>query len=165
MQNGNGTYRDGEVIAASKFSDFSYVTERCAHDNGLVAVLLVVVEDAVHALHARIFMSRIVLLHGGLIPVENAADERRDEECTSFGAGDGLDEGKHEREVAINFVVPLQNLGSLDALPGGGDLDQDTILRDTPLFVELCGYLVNALDKPRFGSHTSMMCNAFSTDF
>jgi hypothetical protein len=34
-------------------------------------------------------------------------------------------------------VVTLQDLGGLDTLPGGGDLDQDTVLLDALLLVEL----------------------------
>ena len=39
------TYRDGEIIASRELSDLTGVPERRAHDNGLVAELLVVVED------------------------------------------------------------------------------------------------------------------------
>jgi hypothetical protein len=35
-------------------------------------------------------------------------------------------------------VVALQDLGGLDALPGGGDLDEDALLGDAELLVELC---------------------------
>jgi hypothetical protein len=34
-------------------------------------------------------------------------------------------------------VVALENLGGLDALPGGGDLDEDAVLGDALLLVEL----------------------------
>lgn len=36
-------------------------------------------------------------------------------------------------------MVALQDLGGLDAFPGGGDLDEDPVFRDTLLLVELQG--------------------------
>jgi hypothetical protein len=34
-------------------------------------------------------------------------------------------------------MITLEDLGGLDALPGGGDLDEDAVLRDAQLLVEL----------------------------
>jgi hypothetical protein len=34
-------------------------------------------------------------------------------------------------------VLGLEDLGGLDTLPGGGDLDEDAVLGDTNLLVEL----------------------------
>ena len=36
----------------------------------------------------------------------------------------------------MNAMVSLQDLGSLDPLPGGGELDQDAVLGDAELLVE-----------------------------
>ncbi len=62
-------------------------------------------------------MRRIVLLGRGFVPVENAADEGRDEEGAGFSACDGLDEREHERQVAVDAVLLLQDVRRLDALP------------------------------------------------
>jgi hypothetical protein len=48
-----------------------------------------------------------------------------------------LDKREHEGEVGVDAVVALENLSSLDALPSGGDLDQNAILGDTLFAVKL----------------------------
>lgn len=131
------TYGDGKVVAASELSDLASVAERSAHDNGLVAELLVVVVDLLDGLHTRVLLLGVVLLGGSLEPVKDTADEGGDEEGTGLGGGDGLDKGEHEGKVGVDAVVALENLGGLDTLPGGGDLDQDTVLGDTLGLVEL----------------------------
>lgn len=132
------TYGDGEVVAASELSDLTSVAERGTHDDGLVAVLLVVVEDGLDGGDTGVFLLGVVLLGGGLEPVEDAADEGGDEVGTGLGGADGLDGREHEGQVAVNAVVALEDLGGLDALPGGGDLDEDAVLLDTLLLVQLC---------------------------
>lgn len=74
---------------------------------------------------------------GSLEPVEDTADEGGDQESASLGGGDGLDQREHEGKVGVDAVVALEDLGGLDTLPGGGDLDQDAVLGDTGLLVEL----------------------------
>ena len=69
------TYGDGQVIASSEFSDLASVTERSAHDNGLVSELLVVVEDAAHALDTRVLRGGELLLLRCLEPIEDSAHE------------------------------------------------------------------------------------------
>lgn len=130
-------YGDGQVVAASELNDLASVSERSTHDNGLVAKLLVVVVDALDGGDTGVLLLGVVLLGAGLEPVEDAADEGGDEESTGLGGGDGLGLGEHEGQVAVDAVVALQDLGGLDALPGGGDLDQDTLLGDILLLVEL----------------------------
>lgn len=131
------SYGDGQVVTASELSDLSSVSERSTHDNGLVAVLLVVVEDALDGGDTGVLLLGVLLLCAGLEPVKDAADEGGDEEGTGLGGSDGLGKGEHESQVAVDAVVTLEDLGGLDALPGGGDLDQDTLLGDTLLLVEL----------------------------
>ena len=131
------TYRDGQVVAASQLGDLSNVTEGSTHDDGLVAVLLVVVEDALHRLDTGVLLGSEVALVGGLVPVKDTTNEGRDEESTGLGGGDGLDAGEHEGQVGVDAVVSLEDLGGLDTLPGGGNLDQDALLGDTNLLVEL----------------------------
>ncbi len=132
------TYRNGQVVTASKLSDLASVTERGAHDNGLVAKLLVVVEDGLDRRHAGVVLLGVLLLGGSLVPVEDTADKGGDEESVGLGSGDGLGQGEQQSQVAVDAVVALKNLSGLDALPGGSDLDQDTVLGDALLLVELC---------------------------
>ena len=49
----------------------SYVAEGSAHDDGLVAVLFVVVEDLLYGLDTRVFVTLVVLSGGFLVPVED----------------------------------------------------------------------------------------------
>ncbi len=131
------TYRDGQVVDTSKLGDLTSVSERSTHDDGLVAELLVVVVDGLDRGDTGVLLLGVVLLGRGLVPVEDTTDEGGDEESTGLGGGDGLGEGEEESEVAVDAVIPLQNLGGLDTLPGGGNLDQDAILGDARRLVEL----------------------------
>lgn len=121
-------YGDCEVVAAGKLGDLTNVTERGTHDNGVVAKLLVVVEDGLDGLDTRVLLLGVLLLVVGLVPVKDTTDEGGDEESTGLGGGDGLDEREHESEVAVNAVLGLEDVGSLDSLVGGGNLDQDARL-------------------------------------
>ena len=131
------TYGDGQVVTASKLGDFTSVTEGSTHDDGVVAVLLVVVENVLDGLNTGVLLGSVVTLVGSLVPVKDTANERRDEVGTGLGSSDGLDGGEHEGQVAVDAVVTLEDLSGLDTLPGGGNLDQDTVLGDTVLLVEL----------------------------
>lgn len=131
------TYRDGEIIASSELSDLASVTERGSHDNGLVAKLLVVLVDCLDGGDTGVGILGVLLLLGGLVPVEDTADEGRDEEGAGLGGTDGLGEREEEGQVAVDAVVALEDLGGLDTLPGGGDLDQDAVLGDALLLVQL----------------------------
>lgn len=68
--------RDGEKIATGKGGDLTDITERSAHDFGLVAVLLVVVVDLGHGKDAGIFVAGVFLARVVLIPVVDTTDER-----------------------------------------------------------------------------------------
>lgn len=152
----NGTYGDGQVVTASKLSDLTDVAERGTHDDGLVAKLLVVVEDGLDGRHTRVGLLGVLLLGSGLVPVEDTADKGGDEEGVGLGGGDGLGEREHESQVAVDLVVALENLGGLDTLPGGGNLDQDAVLGDALLLVELLAVLV-AGQLSGSGRRTSMI--------
>lgn len=130
---------DGEVIAAGELGDLSDVAEGGAHDDRLVAVFLVVVEDLLDTVHAGVLVRGEVLLQRCFVPVQNAADEGGDQVGAGFGAGDGLHEREHERQVAVDAVLRLQDARCLDAFPRRGDLDQDSVFGDADGFVELCG--------------------------
>jgi hypothetical protein len=138
-------YRDGQVVAAGQLGDLADVTEGSTHDNGVVAVLLVVVVDGLHRLDAGVLLGGEFALVGSLEPVEDAADEGRDEEGTGLGTGNGLDQREHEGQVAVDLVLGLEDVGGLDALPGGGDLDQNAVPGDTERLV----YLPGSVDCPR----------------
>jgi hypothetical protein len=131
------TYGDGQVITASKLGNLTDASERRAHDDRLVAKLLVVVENVLDALDAGILGRRVLLLGRGLEPVKNAANKGRDEVGTGLGGGDGLGEREHERQVGVDAVLRLQDLRRLDALPGRGNLDENAVLLNADLLVEL----------------------------
>lgn len=131
------TYGDGEVIASSELSDLTRVTERGSHDNGLVAKLLVVLVDGLDRGDTGVGLLGVLLFLGSLVPVEDTADEGGDEESVGLGGTDGLGKGEEEGKVAVDAVVALEDLGGLDTLPGGGDLDQDAVLGDALLLVQL----------------------------
>ena len=132
---------DGEEVAASEFGDFADVAEACAHDFGGVAEFFVVVVDGGDGDDAWVFVWGVVFFGGGLVPVEDAADEWGDEFDAGFGAGDGLGEGEEEGEVAVDAFF-LEGGCGLDAFPCGGDFDEDAFAGDAVLFVhgdELAG--------------------------
>ena len=63
---------DSEEVDARERLDLASVTEGCAHDDRLVVVLLVVVEDLLHGLHTGVVVARVVLARLVLVePVEN----------------------------------------------------------------------------------------------
>lgn len=128
---------NGEVITASKLSDLTNAAERGSHDNGLVAELLVVVEDLLHRLDTGVILWSVLLLGVGLVPVEDTADEGRDEESTGFSSGNGLGQREHESEVAVDAVLALKLVGGLDTLPCRRELDQYTRLVNALGFVQL----------------------------
>jgi hypothetical protein len=124
------TYSNGQVVASSQLGDFAQASERCSHDNGLVSVLLVVVEDALHTLDTGIFFGTVGLAGLGLVPIHDSAHEWRDEERTGFGTSDGLNKREHQREVAVDLVFGLEDLRGLDAFIGRGNLDKNAVLGD-----------------------------------
>ena len=128
---------NGEVVAAGELGDLADVAEGGAHNDGLVVVLLVVVEDLDDGLDTGVVLGGVLLLGVGLVPVEDTADEGRDEVGTGLGGGDGLGQGEHEGQVAVDAVLALELVGGLDALPGGSELDEDARLVNAGLLVEL----------------------------
>src|SRR5215469_963593 len=122
-------WADGEQVASGQADNLVHIPEAGAHHLGLVAVFLVVVVDARDGRNAGILVCRnlrTALLF--LIPVVDAADERRDQRNPSLGACDGLGEAEQKCEVAVNAFL-LQYFGRPDALPRTGDLDQDPFTR------------------------------------
>ena len=77
---------DGEVITSGQLGDFTNVSERGSHDDGLVSVLLVVaarqlyvhdlvegslLEDLLDGLDSRVGLGSVLLSSGLLVPVED----------------------------------------------------------------------------------------------
>ena len=96
---------DGEEVAAGEFDDLADVAEAGAHDHGLVAEILVVVVDRGDGLDAGVIGAGVVLAGVLLVPVEDAADEGRDQRDLGFGAGDGLVQAEEEGHVAVDAFL------------------------------------------------------------
>ena len=98
--------------------------------------MLVVLVDLRHGLHAGIFGGSVVFARAFLPPVKDATHEWRDEFDAALGAGNGLGQREEQREIAIDAVL-LQNFRSLDAFPGGGDLDQNALAPNAVFFIQI----------------------------
>ena len=131
------TNRDSQVVASSQLSNLTNAPEASSHHNSLVSKLLIVIEDLLNALDTRIFLGAVVLLVRCLVPVQNTANKRRDEESTSLGCGNGLGQREHEGQVAVHTMLGLQDMGCFDTLPRRSELYQDTRLVDADVFVKL----------------------------
>jgi len=115
----------------------THVTEGSTHDDGLVTVDLVVVVDLGDGNDSGVVGSVVVAVGlVGLVPVEDATDERRDEGDAGLSAGNGLSETEEEGEVAVDLVLSLELAGSLDSLPGGSDLDENAVLGNSNRLVK-----------------------------
>ena len=122
--------RDRQQVAAGELGDLADVAEAGTHDLGGIAELLEVVVDLRDRMDARVIGRRDALEALLLeIPVVDAADERGDQRDAGLGAGDGLGEAEEQRQVAVDAFL-LELLGGADALPGGGDLDEDALAVD-----------------------------------
>lgn len=131
------TYGDGQVVASSQLGNLTDASERGTHDDGLVSKLLVVVEDVLDRLNSWVLFLGVCLAGLGLVPIQDTANERRNQVGIGLSSGNSLDLRKQESEVTVDAVLLLEDTGSLDTFPGGSDLDQDAGLVDTDSFVEL----------------------------
>ena len=128
-----------------------------------MAILLIVVEDGLHALDAWVVLSGVIFLRGRLVPIQDPANERRDKVGTSFRCGDRLGEGEHQGQVTIDSMLGLQSMCSLDAFPCRCELDKDPGLVDADRLIELDLFL--AWYRTLHGNgHTSIMCKALSME-
>lgn len=128
---------DGQEVATSKLLDLAGVSERSTHDDGLVVELLVVVENVLDGDDTGVLSTVEVLALGGLVPVENSANEGRDKGDLGLGTSNSLDEREEQGQVAVDVVLGLELSSSLDTLVGGGDLDENSVLGDTLGLVEV----------------------------
>ncbi len=81
-------------------------------------------------------MGSVLFLVGvGFVPVENTADERRNQEHARFSTGTRLGEGEQQRQVTVDAFF-FQLLSSTDALPGGRQFDQDAVVADASIVVQ-----------------------------
>lgn len=113
------------------------VAEGGTHDNGLVTEGLVVLVDLGNRLDSGVLLVGVVRVGVlGLVVVEDATDEGGDEGHTGLRACNGLFKAEEQREVAVDRILCLKLAGSLDTLPGRGNLDEDAVLVDTELLVE-----------------------------
>src|ERR1039457_979237 len=91
--------------------------------------MLVVGVDGVGGLDAGLVRVGVILAGVFLVPVEDAADEGRNEGDFCLSAGDGLVESEEKGHVAVDALF-FEDFGCLDALPSGGELDQDALAGD-----------------------------------
>mmetsp|Transcript_3353 Transcript_3353/g.7968 ORF Transcript_3353/g.7968 Transcript_3353/m.7968 type:complete len:258 (+) Transcript_3353:532-1305(+) len=72
----------------------------------------------------------------GLVPIQYASRKGRDQVCSCLSGRRGLQKAKNESNVALDALL-FQNLGCLNALPGSGQLDEDSIFADAHFLVHL----------------------------
>src|SRR5471030_1901120 len=155
--------RDGQTVTTGQFDDFTDVTEACAHHYSFIAMLLVVFVNFSHGYNAWIFMwCELFFVAIGFVPVENTANEGRDQVCTGFGTSTCLREGEQQRQVTVDAGF-FQFLRSADTLPGRGQFNQDTVVADTCIIVEFdqalrfrdAGFGVIGQTRVNFGRNTA----------
>ncbi len=81
-------------------------------------------------MHSRVFGGRIIPACVFLVPVENPADERRNERDARFRACDGLMQAEEQRQIAVNALF-FEHFAGANAFPCGRDLDQNAITGDS----------------------------------
>src|SRR6266702_1134542 len=127
---------DREQIASGQSDDLVHIPEAGAHHLRFVAVFLVVIVDASDGPNAGILVRGNLLAPSLLlIPVVDTADKRRNQGDSSLGTRDCLREAEKKRQIAVDAFL-LQKLGRTNALPGAGDLDQDSFARHALLLIQ-----------------------------
>ena len=101
------TYRDSQVVTSRELGDLSQIPKASTHNDSLVVVFLVVVEDRLYALDTWVLLGIVIPLICGLVPIQDASDKGRDEESTRFSCSNGLREGEHEGKIAIDAMLRL----------------------------------------------------------
>ena len=142
----------------------THVTERSTHDDSLVSVLLVVVEDFLDGLHTWVGITLVRLARRLLVPVKDlytrfkvprdeislqsflfstrnakkhthTSNKWRNEGHARLGTSDSLRETEQERQVAVNLFLLLEFASGLNTFPRRSDLDQDAFFGDPDGFV------------------------------
>lgn len=83
-----------------QFCDLPLVPEASCHDNGVVAMCLVVGVDALHTLNTRVLSRAVVPVILRLVPVKNATNKGADQGSTSISACSSL-----QRSTAQHSLV------------------------------------------------------------
>jgi hypothetical protein len=124
--------RDRQAVAAGERQHLAGVAEAGAHHHGVVAVAPVVAPDARDRQDARVVLRRGRRWRAlGQVPVEDAADEGRDQEHARFRARDRLREREQQGEIAVDaFALELPR--GADPFPRRRDLDQQAFAADAP---------------------------------
>ena len=112
------THRNRQIITPRQLRNLPHIPKARPHDDRLIPILLIIVEDALHALDSRILVRLEAAALRLLVPIHDAPDKGRDEEGAGFGGGDGLHEGEHQGQVAVDAVLGLQDVRRFDAFPG-----------------------------------------------
>ena len=131
------TYSNRQIITSSQLRDLTDVPEARTHNNSVVPVLLVVVVNSLDALDTGIVFLSVLFLGIGFVPVKDATNEGRNQECAGLGTGNGLDLGEQQRQIAVNLVLRLEDVGSFDAFVCRRNLDEDAGLVNTLFLVKL----------------------------
>ena len=100
---------------------------------GLDAVALVILIDLANRPDTRIF---VLTFSTRLMPIRNAPHKRGDQVRSGIGGHPCLFEAKYQRQIAVDALC-LAMRRSLNALPGGCDLDEDPVLSDTEFLLGL----------------------------
>lgn len=132
------TGRNGQKVDTGKLLDFTRITERCAHDNCLIAKLLVVVEDALNRVDTRILRSLVRRLSSrSLVPIQDATNKGRNKSGTGFSSGNSLNERKEKSQVNVDSVLGFKLTSSLNTFIGRSNLNKDTFLRNPLLLIKI----------------------------
>jgi hypothetical protein len=131
------TNRNSQIITPRQLGNLPNIPKARTHDNSLIAILLIIIKDSLHTCNTRIVLRAVRLARAGLVPIQDAADEGRDQEGAGLGGRDSLYFAEHQCQIAVYAVIALQDACGLDSFPGRGDLDQDAGFVDADVFVEL----------------------------
>ena len=131
-QPGEEVGRDEEAVATGGSHHLLEVAKAPGHDLRREIVVSVIVVDAPDEGAAGILGGRVDLDAALVaVPVDDAADERRDQRGAGLGGGDRLVHAEDQRQAGVDAFL-LQDLGGADALPGRRGMRMRTRLRGAP---------------------------------
>lgn len=95
-----------------------------------------VVEDLSHREDSRVFCRVVIsFVIFFFVPIEDPTHKGRNKEEVAFSTGGSLGKVEDEGHVALDLALE-QHLSCLDALPGSGDLDEDSTSISSCLLVK-----------------------------